>query len=244
MTSYAHTVNDPTSTVSSLNEQVLALKSAVEATFNKPMAEILADLEATDADARAQDANAALQGRLTGAKLLVSAAYVFLDVIWSKFFFPDTVYLKSKGVDPKTHPVHMELERVHTYFAKLKKAEHSDGDTASAGPSQRIDAAAASRMVAAAAGEKRKHTRFDEDEEKPRPVNEKKTKDISATPELSSKSKPKKTKKKEALSNLETFAQDKLSEADVKASKNGEKSSKPKHKTDAESKKKKKKKQV
>ncbi|KAI3625944.1 hypothetical protein CBS9595_001305 [Malassezia furfur] len=236
MTSYAHTVNDPTSTVSSLNEQVLALKSAVEATFNKPMAEILANLEATDADARAQDANAALQGRLTGAKLLVSAAYVFLDVIW--------MYLKSKGVDPKTHPVHMELERVHTYFAKLKKAEHSDGDTASAGPSQRIDAAAASRMVAAAAGEKRKHTRFDEDEEKPRPVNEKKTKDISATPELSSKSKPKKTKKKEALSNLETFAQDKLREADVKASKNGEKSSKPKHKTDAESKKKKKKKQV
>lgn len=86
MTSYAHTVNDPTSTISSLNEEVSALKSAVEATFNKPMAEILADLEGSDADARAQDSNAALQGRLTGAKLLVSAAYVFLDVIWSMSF--------------------------------------------------------------------------------------------------------------------------------------------------------------
>ncbi|KAI3627609.1 hypothetical protein CBS14141_001610 [Malassezia furfur] len=230
MTSYAHTVNDPTSTISSLNEEVSALKTAVEATFNKPMAEILADLEGSDADARAQDANAVLHGRLTGAKLLVSAAYVFLDVIWR--------------VDPKTHPVHMELERVHTYFAKLKKAENKDGEADNAGRSQRIDAAAASRMIAAAAGEKRKHTRFDEDEEKSRPAKEKKTKDPSATSEMSAKSKTKKTKKKEAASNLEAFAQDKLHQADVKATKDSEKSSKSKHKTDSDSKKKKKKKQA
>lgn len=101
MTSYAHTVNDPTSTISSLNEEVSALKTAVEATFNKPMAEILADLEGSDADARAQDANAVLHGRLTGAKLLVSAAYVFLDVIWSTSFLLTQCTSKVKGWIPR-----------------------------------------------------------------------------------------------------------------------------------------------
>ncbi|WFC93982.1 hypothetical protein MBRA1_000609 [Malassezia brasiliensis] len=183
------------------------------------MVEILSDLEATDADARAQDMNAALQGRLTGAKLLVSAAYVFLDVIW----------------------IHMELERVHTYFTKLKKAERADGGTGESAPSQRIDAAAASRMVTAAAGEKRKHTRFDEEEEKPNPEKSGKTKNTSTTSELNSKIKSKKTKKKETTSNLETFAQDTQHKGDVKMAKDGEKASKSKHKTDTESKKKKKK---
>lgn len=138
----------------------------------------------------------------------------------------------------------MELERVHTYFAKLKKAAHTEGDADNVGPSQRIDAAAASRMIAAAAGEKRKHTRFDEDEEKSHPVKEKKTKDVSATSEVSAKSKTKKAKKKEAASNLEPFAQDKLHQTDVKATKDSDKSAKSKHKTDSESKKKKKKKQA
>lgn len=83
MSSYAHKVNDPTATIASLQEQIATLQSLVESTFKKPMAECLAELEGTDASARAADAQAALQGRLTGAKLLVSAAYVYLDVIWS-----------------------------------------------------------------------------------------------------------------------------------------------------------------
>lgn len=83
MTSYAHTVNDPSATIASLQEQVSALQKLVQTTFGKPMAESLAELEGLDATARAVDAEAPLEGRLTGARLLVSAAYVYLDVIWS-----------------------------------------------------------------------------------------------------------------------------------------------------------------
>lgn len=82
MASYAHTVADPTATIASLQEQIRSLKCVTESVFDKPMSESLERLENADTKARTKDTHAALDGRLTGAKLLVSAAYVYLDVIW------------------------------------------------------------------------------------------------------------------------------------------------------------------
>ncbi|WFD02576.1 hypothetical protein MOBT1_001257c, partial [Malassezia obtusa] len=237
MTSYAHTVNDPTGTISTLKEQVSALKAMVESTFNKPMADILAELEGIDASARAKDAHAVLQGRLVGAKLLVSAAYVFLDVIWSTCSTSYTVYLKAKGVDPKSHPVHLELERVHTYFAKLKKAEGSseNDSSTSTGPTQRIDAAAAGRMISAATGEKRKHTRFDEEEDK---TDE--TPSNTTPPSKSSDKKSKKSKKKQAGSDdAGSDSPSRAKSAETVKTKLDDSSSKTKSKSSSQTKKKK-----
>lgn len=145
--SYAHTVSDPTDLLKTLQEQMAAVKTAVQAAFGGNMDECVAHLEAQDAKARASDPDAPLQHRITAAKTLVSAAYVYLDAIW--------MCLKTKGVDPTTHPVHAELERVHSYFAKVKRATGDDESR------PRIDADASRRMVQAAA-HVGTHTRFDE----------------------------------------------------------------------------------
>ncbi|KAF8559939.1 C1D-domain-containing protein [Imleria badia] len=52
------------------------------------------------------------------AKLQVIIPYVVYDLVF--------VYLKSRGVDPKTHRVVAELERIRQYFDKIKHAEESD----------------------------------------------------------------------------------------------------------------------
>ena len=149
--SYAHTVSDPTDIVNKLREQIVPVKHNVRTAFGKRMEECLSDLEAKDAAARANDPNVSLQHRLTASKMLVSAAYVYLDTIW--------MYLKTKGIDPSTHPVHAELERVHAYFDKLKKVDTPDLDKQS--NRLRVDADASQRMVHAAT-KLGKHTRFDE----------------------------------------------------------------------------------
>lgn len=149
--SYAHTVSDPTDIVNKLREQMVSVKQSVHTAFGKRMEECLSDLEAKDAAARANDPNVSLQHRLTASKMLVSAAYVYLDMIW--------MYLKTKGIDPSTHPVHAELERVHAYFDKLKNAGTPDVEKQS--NRLRVDADASKRMVQAAT-QLGKHTRFDE----------------------------------------------------------------------------------
>ncbi|KAF5312408.1 hypothetical protein D9619_002651 [Psilocybe cf. subviscida] len=52
-----------------------------------------------------------------------------------------TVYLKSKGIDPRTHPVIGELDRIRQYFDKISNAENP--------PSKRVevDKAAAGRFI-------------------------------------------------------------------------------------------------
>ncbi|KAG9313974.1 hypothetical protein JVU11DRAFT_4750 [Chiua virens] len=52
------------------------------------------------------------------AKLQVIIPYIAYDLVF--------VYLKSRGIDPKTHRVVAELERVRQYFDKIKHAEESD----------------------------------------------------------------------------------------------------------------------
>lgn len=146
MASYAHTVGDPSGIISKLEKEIDAVEKSVKTAFDRPLAEILKDCESKDAKARAADAEVPLHHRLSAAKALVSASYVYLDAIW--------MYLKSKGVDPASHPVHRELERVQAYFPKLKETENPQEK-----PKQRLDTDAVKRMVSAATGT---HTRFDD----------------------------------------------------------------------------------
>ncbi|KDR85659.1 hypothetical protein GALMADRAFT_84695 [Galerina marginata CBS 339.88] len=71
---------------------------------------------------------------LQQAKLQTVLPYVAYDLIFS-------VYLKSRGIDPKTHPVIPELDRIREYFEKINIAENP--------PAKRteIDKAAASRFI-------------------------------------------------------------------------------------------------
>lgn len=67
------------------------------------------------------------------AKLQTVLPYLVYDLIF--------IYLKSKGIDPKTHPVVPELDRIRQYFEKISNAENP--------PSKRIeiDKAAAGRFI-------------------------------------------------------------------------------------------------
>ncbi|KAF8506818.1 hypothetical protein F5888DRAFT_1645560 [Russula emetica] len=67
------------------------------------------------------------------AKLQVVIPYLVYDLVF--------VYLKTRGLDPKTHTVIAELDRVRQYFDKIKDAED---------PAKRqlaIDKAAATRFI-------------------------------------------------------------------------------------------------
>ncbi|KAF8575720.1 C1D-domain-containing protein [Ramaria rubella] len=55
---------------------------------------------------------------LQQTKLQVLLPYVVNDLVF--------IYLKTKGINPKTHPVVGELDRVKQYFDKIKKAENPD----------------------------------------------------------------------------------------------------------------------
>ncbi|KAG8219419.1 hypothetical protein J3R82DRAFT_342 [Butyriboletus roseoflavus] len=68
------------------------------------------------------------------AKLQAVIPYVVYDLVF--------VYLKSRGIDPKTHRVVAELERVRQYFDKIKHAEDSDQKRKLG-----IDKAAAGRFI-------------------------------------------------------------------------------------------------
>ncbi|EPQ60312.1 hypothetical protein GLOTRDRAFT_118629 [Gloeophyllum trabeum ATCC 11539] len=70
---------------------------------------------------------------LQQAKLQVALPYLVYDLIF--------IYLKTKGIDPKTHRVVGELDRIRQYFEKIKNAED---------PAKRksaVDKAAATRFI-------------------------------------------------------------------------------------------------
>ncbi|KAJ7110328.1 Sas10/Utp3/C1D family-domain-containing protein [Mycena crocata] len=72
------------------------------------------------------------------AKLQTLLPYIVYDLVF--------IYLKSKGIDPKSHPVIGELTRVRRYFDKISSAENPDTRACF---TQRapIDKAAASRFI-------------------------------------------------------------------------------------------------
>ncbi|GAA5989374.1 hypothetical protein JCM5350_005692 [Sporobolomyces pararoseus] len=123
---------------------------------------------------------------LLKAKLDITVSYALHDLIW--------VYLKTSGVDPTNHPVMQEIERLKSYFGKLKTAESgpSSSTSTTTGDQRRmqIDKNVAARFINHAISSKKAridpdytstgedqdaemggvggsgtHTRFDQDEQ-------------------------------------------------------------------------------
>ncbi|KAL1951352.1 hypothetical protein VTO73DRAFT_501 [Trametes versicolor] len=66
-------------------------------------------------------------------KLNVALPYLVYDLVF--------IYLKTRGIDPKTHPVVAELDRVRQYFDKIKNAEDPEKRKTA------VDKAAANRFI-------------------------------------------------------------------------------------------------
>ncbi|KAF4611915.1 hypothetical protein D9613_004188 [Agrocybe pediades] len=92
------------------------LESLLEPLLAQPLPETIVDLEP-----------------LQQAKLQTALPYVVYDLIF--------IYLKSRGIDPKTHPVISELDRIRQYFEKINHAENPPAKKTE------IDKAAASRFI-------------------------------------------------------------------------------------------------
>ncbi|GAA5908946.1 hypothetical protein JCM6882_004952 [Rhodosporidiobolus microsporus] len=119
---------DPSATLAQLSTSLTALETALEPLLSRPLEEVLES---------AQDEP------LVQARTQVLASYVVHDLIW--------VYLKTAGVDPSTHPVMEEIERLKGYFGKLKQAEGGAPPAAEASkPRMQVDRAAANRFISAA----------------------------------------------------------------------------------------------
>ncbi|KAI5479786.1 exosome complex protein LRP1 [Pseudohyphozyma bogoriensis] len=151
---------DPQSTLESVSHALTALTTTLSPILATPFA------------ALAQDDDGNLDP-LEKAKLQVMVAYVVHDLIY--------VSLKTSGVEPSTHPVMQELDRLKTYFDKLAYATNKSSGVASgsSGPRPKLDTAAASRFISAAIGSQKArvdpayteapspkgvHTRFDDAE--------------------------------------------------------------------------------
>ncbi|BGP24068.1 exosome complex protein LRP1 [Rhodotorula toruloides] len=117
---------DPSATLTTLSASLNSLETAVEPLLAKPFDEVLAD-----------------QDPLVQARLQVLTSYMVHDLIW--------VYLKTAGIEPSTHPVMQEIERLKGYFGKLKSAEQGVSPDESANrPRMQLDKSAASRFINAA----------------------------------------------------------------------------------------------
>jgi exosome complex protein LRP1 len=103
--------------VANLNASLDELESQLEPLFTKSLPETLVALET-----------------IQQAKLQVVLPYVLYDLVF--------VYLKTRGIDPRTHPVISELDRVRQYFDKIKSAEDSEEKKRLG-----IDKAAAGRFI-------------------------------------------------------------------------------------------------
>ncbi|KAG7452192.1 uncharacterized protein BT62DRAFT_1071360 [Guyanagaster necrorhizus] len=96
-----------------LSSSLSELEAQLEPLFTQTLPETLLPLEPVDQ-----------------AKLQTLLTYVTYDLVF--------IYLKSRGIDPKTHPVVSELDRIKGYFDKIDKAEkpetrHIQVDRAAAG---------------------------------------------------------------------------------------------------------------
>ncbi|SYW83557.1 related to LRP1 - nuclear exosome-associated nucleic acid binding protein [Ustilago bromivora] len=124
-----------------------------------------------------------LHGRLDAARMQVSVAYVLMDLVW--------ILLKTKGVDPTNHPVIQELERVKSYFGKIKRVQDNEKEPAAQGEKgTKVDRSAAGRFIRAAlAGEPGstpgKHTKFNDEsaEKKNKQIEKKEVEEAEAEAE-------------------------------------------------------------
>ncbi|KAJ8584806.1 C1D-domain-containing protein, partial [Rhizopogon salebrosus TDB-379] len=103
--------------VANLNASLDELETQLDPLFAKSLPETLVGLET-----------------IQQAKLQVALPYVLYDLVF--------VYLKTRGIDPRNHPVISELDRVRQYFDKIKSAEDSEERKRHV-----IDKAAAGRFI-------------------------------------------------------------------------------------------------
>ncbi|CED84258.1 DNA-binding protein C1D involved in regulation of double-strand break repair [Phaffia rhodozyma] len=122
---YESESEDETEALSTTIDELASSLSAFDSEFMNPL--LARPLKETLAQ---------MSTEMDKAKLLVNIVYVLLDLIW--------IYLRTKGIDPESHPVIPELERIKSYFAKVKNAEN---------PEKRrfeLDRQAASRFIKSA----------------------------------------------------------------------------------------------
>ncbi|KAI9639439.1 Sas10/Utp3/C1D family-domain-containing protein [Dioszegia hungarica] len=108
------------------------------ATTSVELESSLAELETALSPLFKQEWAAQMDGLdpLERAKMDVMIAYTIVDLIW--------IYLKMKGVDPAKHEVSSELERVRTYYGKIRSIENPEDDSRK----YKLDTQAAGRFIA------------------------------------------------------------------------------------------------
>ncbi|KAI0347978.1 hypothetical protein BDW22DRAFT_1384967 [Trametopsis cervina] len=95
----AANINKVAAKISALDQSLDELEAQLEPLFAQTLPETLVGLE-----------------KIQQAKLQVALPYLVYDLVF--------IYLKTRGIDPKTHPVVAELDRVRQYFEKIKNAEN------------------------------------------------------------------------------------------------------------------------
>lgn len=168
----ASSIESPLPALQSLVRSLRALQQTTDPLLKQPLQDIIGRLEqgssSNSSHSTGTEAGTSngLEGRLDAAKLYTAVAYTLLDLVW--------MHARVKGVDPTSHPVTAELERVKSYFAKIKYIESgqtaSSSSTHKAGPTlpgqenrARLDQGAAGRFIknSLACTDKGKHTKFD-----------------------------------------------------------------------------------
>lgn len=63
-------------------------------------------------------------------------------------------YLKSTGVDTKSHPIMLELERIKSILAKIKRVQEGGSSATNDKPDRRVDTGVAQRIIKHSVGRK------------------------------------------------------------------------------------------
>ncbi|EJT51472.1 hypothetical protein A1Q1_07234 [Trichosporon asahii var. asahii CBS 2479] len=110
-------MDDPSASLKSFDSTLSALETAVAPLFDQSLNSLRDGL-----------------GGIDRAKLDVLLAYTINNLVW--------MYLKTRGANPDDHDVTKELDRIKTYYAKVRDAESGVSTRRS-----KIDADAAHRFV-------------------------------------------------------------------------------------------------
>ncbi|KAJ9096624.1 hypothetical protein QFC20_006386 [Naganishia adeliensis] len=110
---------DPREALDEIDADISNLESALKPLFAVPWQELVGAL-----------------GNMEQAKMNMIVAYGICGLIW--------MFLRLKGVDPDKHPVMKELDRIKTYYIKVRDAETTPKRA------NKVDVAAAGRFIAAA----------------------------------------------------------------------------------------------
>merc|ERR1712196_405219 len=110
--------DDPTAAISQLDACVGDIEALLQPMLSQPIKELTGGLPPLEA-----------------AKLSVVGAFAINTLFY--------IYLKTQGVDPAQHPVMQELDRVKSYFKKIREA--TGGQAAGAAQNAQLNVGAANR---------------------------------------------------------------------------------------------------